>query len=745
MVPGRQIVIKGVVQGVGFRPFVYAKAVALGICGTVQNQGSEVEVRAAGERIDEFVHAVSTGPLMAQIDHFEVRNILDPPPWTAFTILPSGKGALSGMIPPDIATCQACIKDVTDPASRYHEYWATSCTDCGPRYSIIESLPYDRERTVMDQFPMCPECGDEYMSPGNRRHHAQTITCPQCGPSLQLLDHQGSPVKGVRSPLLKAADLLNAGAIIAIKGLGGFHLACTGGVAEELRRRLGRSGQPFAVMTRADVLPSLATISSRERAILESQARPIAVLTKRDPTAFLAISSLHTIGCMLPYTPLHHLLLSLHSDGYLIMTSANMPGYPMIIENKEALTKLQAIADFFLVHDRPILNRCDDSVMRDGLILRLSRGMSPKRNAIDLGDAPILAVGPELSANITIYKDGFATTSPHVGNVKNPLTYAYLQETIGRIRDFIGADIKVIAHDAHPGFLSTRYAKTCAEEWGSSLLPVQHHRAHIASVTRDPCIGIAIDGVGYGDDGTIWGGEVFAGRAPDFSRVAHLEMAPMPGGDLATRFPERMLYGILPEPETIDLLLTRGWSEQEAGILARQVTGRTNTPLTSSTGRVLDAAAALLGVCRERTYDGEPAMQLESAAARGTAEEWELTFCEEKGLRVFSTRALFRDLFARWKQLSPGDQRGTCDLAASFQYNLALGISHLAIDAAKERGIPRIALSGGVAYNAQIRRVISETVRRSDLDLILSREYPLGDGCISFGQCVCAGSVRENP
>ena len=362
-----------------------------------------------------------------------------------------------------------------------------------------------------------------------------------------------------------------------------------------------------------------------------------------------------------------------------------MPGYPMITGIDHAMGKLSRDVDFFLSHDRTIVNRCDDSVVRDGYIIRLSRGIAPKRTAIDLGSRCILAVGPELNANATVYRDGFVVTSPHVGNVRNPSTLDYLKETVARLRRLLGADFEVIAHDLHPQFLSTRFAQELADEVKVERVPVQHHRAHIAATTMEPCIGIAIDGVGYGDDGTVWGGEVFCGQVPDLKRVAHLEPVGMPGGDLATRFPERMLYGILPDEEILELLASRGWSGMELGVLKKQVASGFNMATTSSTGRVLDAASALLGICRERTYDGEPAMKLESAAAGGRPEAWDLVFSSTGGIQMLSTRALMESALARVREAPEGDRRAVFNTAASFQYNLSRGIARLAINAAQRK------------------------------------------------------------
>jgi len=737
-----RVKIRGIVQGVGFRPFVYATAIALGIRGFVKNRGSEVEIQASGDRFEEFLAQVSRGPPLSRIDQVEVFPEPGPFP-DDFSIQASESGTLSGMIPPDIAVCEECLGDIHDPSGRYSGYWGTSCVNCGPRYSIIRDLPYDRERTTMDAFPMCPECGREYHDPSSRRHHAQTIACASCGPRLRLLDREGNDISA-GDIIAETARLLDAGYIVAIRGIGGFHLACIESSASRLKQSLGRSEQPFAVMVRPDAIDRIAVLTAEDRLILESCQRPIVVLEKRDPDAHADISNLHTIGCMLPYTGLHHLLFSRLSHPLLIMTSANMPGYPMITEIDIAMARMHGHVDFFLTHDRKIENRCDDSVVRDGFIIRLSRGMAPRRTSIDLGDSCILAVGPELNANVTIYRDGFCTTSPHVGNVRNPQTYAYLQETVENLGRLLGADFRYIAHDAHPQFLSTRYARELAELHGAELVPVQHHQAHIAATTTAPCIGIAIDGVGYGEDGTIWGGEVFAGSIPQYERVGHLEVVPMPGGDLATRFPERMLYGILPGPAVAGLLASRGWTDVELSVLDAQLTRGINIVPTSSTGRVLDAAAALLGICRERTYDGEPAMKLESFAAGGKVQPWDLEYVRIGGRKVLSTRSLMRRAMEEMERGKDRDQRAMRSIAASFQFNLARGIAGIAIHAAFEKDIPIVALSGGVAYNRAIREAIRNLVTASGLEFRMNPEYPLGDGCISYGQCIFAGLTARS-
>lgn len=733
-----QIIIKGIVQGVGFRPFVYAQAKNYQIQGSVKNLGSEVRINAFGDNFENFLKAVSKGTILSRIDSIDVFDAEGKAP-ESFFIDKSSSGILSGFIPQDIAICKECIEDIFREGGHYEGYWATSCVNCGPRYSIIRDVPYDRERTAMDKFSMCPECLSEYESPKSRRHHAQTIACNNCGPGLFLLDKSGENTK-TSDPIKKAAELLDSGKILAIKGIGGFHIACAEISALKLKKCLGRTEQALAIMAEEKTILDIARVSSYEKEILNGPEHPITVLYKKDPASHPDISNLDTIGCMLPYTGLHHLLFSYLKSPVLIMTSANAPGNPMITETDIAVSKLKGCVDYYLTHNRRIQNRCDDSVIREGYLIRLSRGYAPKRAKTDCKDICILGTGPELYSNISILKDGFVFTSPHIGNIKNPSTLEYLEGTVENMKRLTGAEFDIIAHDMHPQFLSTRYAKRVADDLGIESVAVQHHRAHIAAAAGDQdigtCIGIALDGVGLGDDGTIWGGEIFAGPLTSLKRVGHLEQVKMPGGDLATQFPERMLYAVLPDENTAELLMSRGWKEQELSILDRQLKTGLNVHLTSSAGRVLDSASALLGICRERTYDGEPAMKLESAASGGKPELWDIDIYEKNGCSVFSTKDLLQTAFYSVQKLSPAD------IAASVQYNLAHGFAEIAIQKAFEYDTENIALSGGVCINHIIRQTISDEIKKAGLNLIVNREYPFGDGCISYGQCIYAGLIR---
>ncbi|HJK30899.1 MAG TPA: carbamoyltransferase HypF, partial [Methanocorpusculum sp.] len=606
--------------------------------------------------------------------------------------------------------------------------------------SIIRAVPYDRERTSMEAFPPCNDCLTEYQSPENRRHHAQTIACRDCGPKLSLLTSSGEPVV-TDDPIKTTAELLDAGYIVAVRGVGGYHICCIEEQAGRLKRLLGRPHQSLAVMMQPESLAEyVVPLTDAEREMLTGPVHPIMILDKVDPEAHRELSELHNLGVMLPYTGLHHLLFTHLQHQLLVMTSANAPGTPMITKTSYISERMGDVAEYILSHDREIINRCDDSVVRDGYIIRLSRGLAPLRTAMDLGDKQILGVGPELNANATIYKGGFVVTSPHIGNIRNPPTVAYLEETIEKLTSLTGAKPGIIAHDLHPQFLSTRLAHTLAEEWGAVLCPVQHHRAHIASVTTEEVVGIAIDGVGYGDDATIWGGEILTGSPGEgYTRTGHLEQVLMPGGDLATKFPERMLYGILQDAETLSLLSERGWDDTSLRVLEQQTEKRFNCPVTTSTGRLLDAAAALLGVCRERTYDGEPSMVLEAYAARGTPQPLEVRIVSGRnGADVLLTSEILREGRVMIK-------RGVSvpDTAATMQTALAKGIAELALRSAERIGISTAALSGGVAINRSIRETIIAELADAEVRCLTNPRYPFGDGCISCGQVITAGILAK--
>ena len=745
----KRILVRGTVQGVGFRPFVYRTALRHGLAGFVRNLGDagvEIEVEGARPAVEKFVHdLVHEAPPLAQIAdlaQIELAALGE----GQFRILPSkDEGEGSGTIPPDVATCRACIEDIFNPHSRFHRYWATSCTDCGPRLTVIEELPYDRPRTAFRDFPMCPDCAREYANPADRRYHAQTLACPVCGPKLRFV-RQGQEVPG--DPLDLAVEALQRGETLAIKGLGGTHLACDATREEavsELRRRLGRPGQPFALMAREDLIPKFADPDAGEWELLRSPRRPIVVL--RHHAGYLAPSvapGLHTVGVMLPYTGLHHLLFQ-HLDFPLVMTSANFPGRPMLIDDERILGELEGVADAFLLHNRRIVARCDDSVVRVSggapVFLRRSRGWVPEPIPLELGDEPLLALGGDLNVTCAVYHRGKVYLSQHVGNTEHLETEEFLREALEHLLRLIHVpQPRKIACDLHPRFATSRLARELGEP-----IPVQHHVAHVAGLAAEhnlsEIVGIAVDGYGYGLDGQAWGGEVFLWRQGHSVRVGSLRPVPMPGGDLATLRPGRMAASFL-HAAGLDPR-GAGLSPVELQAVLLQIERGINCPWTTGAGRFLDAVAAWVGICRERTYEGEPAMRLEAAAARGQPWEIPAPIAQGEGRPLLDTVALFRALVqARQEGATPED------LAAAAQEALARGLAALAVQAARASRVENIGLTGGVAVNDAIVSAVKRAVEEAGFKSFAHRAVPPGDGGLAFGQLAQAAhelAFHENP
>ncbi len=746
----KRLLVQGVVQGVGFRPFVYRIATANRLGGSVRNRGDAgVEILVEGESaaLDAFLRELEHGrPPLARIASIDSEE-LDPIGETEFVILPSTEeGERSGILPPDVAICDACVAEVLG-ASRFTGYWATSCTDCGPRFTVIESLPYDRPRTSMRDFPMCAACNDEYSNPLDRRYHAQTTACAACGP---MLTFDG----GSESALDRAIGALREGEIVAIKGIGGTHLACDATserAVARLRARIGRPCQPYALMATEEMIPSFAEPDDAEWAQLRDSERPIVVLRERPGVLAESVApGLHTVGAMLPYTGLHHLLFA-GIRVPLVMTSANLPGRPMLIADDEIERRLDGIADHLLLHDRRIVARCDDSVRRRVagrfVFLRRSRGWVPQAIGAELGREPILALGPETDLTFTIYADGAATPSQHIGSVDDLETIGFLREAIDHLYRITRAPTpRIIACDLHPHFATTRLAGELAEEHGARVMRVQHHAAHVLSAMEehglDEAVGIVLDGYGYGWDGEAWGGELFACRGRSIERVGFLRPVRLPGGDLAARFPLRMAASFLHaagrhENEVESSLVARGLDGHAAEILVAQIGRGVNAPWTTSAGRFLDAVSAWLGVCRERSYEGEPAMRLEAAAARGAAIPIEVGLLQQGSTRVLDTV----DLFAQLAEMA--ETEAIEDVAATAQAALASGAARLAVAIAGERGVADVCFSGGVAYNDAIASTIRDVVRGSGLRYRTNERVPCGDGGVSFGQAVYAGRGVE--
>ncbi|MDZ7850503.1 MAG: carbamoyltransferase HypF [Halodesulfurarchaeum sp.] len=780
--------VQGVVQGVGFRPFVYRRAAEHDLAGSVRNTGDagvEILLQGNSGAVDAFLADLRDSPpplsrvTTVEVDRRPVTNVEPLEHSEEFRIQESvdSEGG-TGTIPPDTGVCDACLADIRDPDSRYHRYWATSCVDCGPRYTVIRDLPYDRPRTSMDAYPMCPSCQSEYDDPADRRYHAQTIACPDCGPTLSL---QESAEAGRReratgpAALQAAAARLAAGEILAVRGVGGTHLACdaTNATAvERLRERTNRPGKPFAVMAPTiDHVRSVASVTAAERELLEDVRRPIVVLDRDDGGQLEGVApGLHTIGVMLPYAGLHHLLFdpgagdgstrgTAHLDGPLVMTSGNMPGEPMCVTVDSIFEQLGPVIDAALVHDREIVARCDDSVLRsvDGTrrFLRRSRGWVPQPLPRRGAGPAILAVGAEFDATVALARDDEVFPSQHLGDVDGPATEGFLRETVDHLTGLLGVEPQVVACDAHPDFLTSQFAEEHADRLDTDSagqsksadrasdkgpIRVQHHHAHAASLLGehdlDRAIVIVADGTGYGSDGTIWGGEVLDATRADFERVGGLDTFRLPGGEAAIERPARILASLLDDPARIDAVVTErtSLSVDEAATVRASLEAGVNAPATTSAGRFLDAMSALLGVCTERRYEGEPAIRLEAAAAGADPLDLELPFARRDGHRVLDVRSLVR----QFDELVGTESTGV--LAATAQDALAQGLASIAIEAARTRGVDAIGFSGGVAYNEAISRRIRKRVEVVDLEYLDHELVPPGDAGISYGQTLVASA-----
>ena len=753
----KRLHIYGIVQGVGFRPFVYKLAHEHGLKGYVLNFGNGVEIMIEGEdkRLDKFLYDLKTrNPPLSKID----KVVTDDEPqmnFSDFTIRKSEKSnrVESSIIPPDVCICDECLGEMFDLNNRRYRYPFTVCTNCGPRYTMVSELPYDRQNTTMVDFPLCKLCNEEYTSPMDRRHHAQPTCCSDCGPKTMLYDDERELVRESDrdDAIVRTAELLDEGEIIAIKGVGGIHIAVK--VTDDdpllrLREKLGRDQQPFAVMTRdLRTARDFALIDRAEEDLLTSYRRPIVVLEKNDEYHFseLVAPGLHNIGVMLPYTGLHHLLFRALEEPTCVMTSANLPGRPMAKGNAEAFEKLNGIVDYYLLHNRRIANRTDDAVVRsvDGRakFIRRSRGRVPEPIVLPFVlERDALGVGAERDVTTSIVHGDRAYISQYVGNTREIETLQYHNEVVEHLKRLTGISPNTYGCDLHPLFNTTRYAMKNA-----NTIKVQHHHAHLVSLMADnglptdsKIVGIAADGVGYGPDDTIWGGEIIMASYDDFTRCASLETQPMPGGDLATYYPSRMVLGILGKVLSDDELARvklRFKHEKEKQIIIEQLRRNVNVMPTTSTGRILDAVSALLAITYYRSYEGEPAMKLESVARHGKNLEIPLRFKierdEHEKRAVLDTTQIVLSIYENLDV-------PRADLAFSAEDVIATGLAELAMDAAEKRGIGTIGLSGGVAYNAHITTRIREIVEADDFTFIKHDKVPAGDGGISLGQAIVA-------
>ena len=741
----KKILTQGIVQGVGFRPYVYRLATDLNLKGYVRNLGNVVEIILEGDNIELFTKRLQNElPPIARIDSIEVMDI-DESNFDEFSIIESSD-SYSGVsvIPPDIAICDSCLEEIRNPADRRYKYPFNACTDCGPRFTVIDSVPYDRDKTSMDEFPLCDDCLVEYRNPLDRRYHGEAICCSDCGPQMAI--YKKDKLIECDNPIKLGAEKLKNGEILAIKGIGGTHLvvdAYNDDAIKELRSRLNRPNQAFAVMS-SDLksVQRYAKLSENEIKTITSNKRPIVILKKNKNYNFPESLSpgLHNIGVMLPYSPMHYLLFDEGEIDTYVMTSANIPGEPMMIDNQEIIN---GISDYSLVHNRKILNRCDDSVIRfrnDELsFIRRSRGYTPEPYTInyDVNDLNVLSLGPELDVTFCLATGAIAYPSQHIGNTNKLKTLNFLKNSIKHMKRITKiCDIDAVACDLHPQFFTTKLAY----EFGVEVIPVQHHHAHAVALANDhnidEMIVIAADGTGYGDDHTSWGGEILYTDIKSYERLAHLERQEMPGGDLATKYPIRMLLSILKDEELIkNYTKYFKYGEMEIKNIFKQLDAGINVGVTTSTGRVLDSVSAALEICNERTYEGEASMKLESAAYYST-NELELPMIIEKD--TLNTTEILKEVVNLYLK---GYKKA--DIANAAQKTIANGLSELAIQSADKRRISTIGATGGVFYNEAITDAVKNYIKSNDYNFIQHKNTCCGDGSVSLGQAIVA-KTRDN-
>ncbi|MFF9645708.1 carbamoyltransferase HypF [Kitasatospora aureofaciens] len=754
----RVLTVTGVVQGVGFRPFVHALASRLGLAGEVANTsaGVVIDVEGPDRTVAEFGRLLrSEAPPLAEIA--TVRCASAPPAGArGFTIRPSQPGAGRTMVPPDAATCAACLAELADPTDRRHRHPFISCTHCGPRFTVTTALPYDRPATTMAGFPLCRECEREYRDPADRRFHAQPVACWACGPVLRLTG-DGTSTEG--SPALATARrMLAAGAVVAVKGIGGYHLVCAAAhrhAVRELRRRKARGDKPFAVMA-PDVAAAarLGRVGPAEEALLTGRARPIVLLRRTDPGGALApevCPGSPDVGVLLPYTPVHRLLFGLPGDppgpGVLVVTSANRSGEPLVTDDGEAFERLAGLADAWLWHDRPIAVPCDDSVVRarpDGepMILRRSRGFAPARIELPLDLRPVLAVGGDLKNALCLAEGRSAWLSGHIGDLGELSTQRSFERAERHLRTLTGVEPQLLAADRHPGYASARWARRNAGE--RPVARVQHHHAHVAAAMAEhgldgsaPVIGVAFDGTGYGEDGAVWGGEVLLADYAGSRRFAHLAYVPLPGGDTAVREPWRMALAHLRAaglPWAEHLPCTAARPPELRRLLARQLERGLNCPPTSSMGRLFDAVSSLAGVCHDAGFEAQAAIELEAAAVRAV----------DAGGYAFALRpgpdGLLLDpapvLRACAEDVRAG--AGAPAVAARFHRAVAAVVLTVCREARRRTRTDTVALTGGVFTNALLDHWTAELLAGDGFTVLRHRAVPPGDGGLALGQALVA-------
>jgi hydrogenase maturation protein HypF len=738
--------VRGVVQGVGFRPYVYRLASANTLAGWVLNgeEGVEIYLEGAERGLQAFVQKLkSHPPPAATIADIEIRSAF-PVGLHEFSIRESQhQHQPTVRISSDLPVCDACLKELFDPGDRRYWYPYINCTNCGPRYSVVLGLPYDRPNTTMQHWPLDEYCDAEYHDPGNRRFHAQPVACPSCGPGYYLHSSDGG-THGSEASIRQAAQLLRRGSILAVKGLGGYHLACdarNSAVVAALRERKYRKEKPFALMARnIDVARSLIELSQESASLLTSTARPIVLATAKVNLTGIAPDNTE-LGVMLPYTPLHHLLFATGAPEVLVMTSANRSNEPIAYEDEDAIDRLTGIADAFLIGQRPIARRVDDSVVRVGAfgpaVLRRARGYAPGAVAAFPTKRPILAVGADLKNTITLVVDGQAFVSQHIGDLGDYQSLRAFQETVHDLISMYEVRVEelLVAHDAHPQYVSTTHAIALDVP---EVLAVQHHRAHIASVLAErgewqTCVaGVSFDGTGYGDDGSIWGGEIFVGSVHEgFERVAHLHSASLAGGDAAAQYPVQAAAGFLSQIDGLPDLTARPFGFPERYHYASElIHKRVRTFNTTSVGRLFDAAAALLGFTREVTFEGQAAMWLEQLARTAVdVTPYQFPFTGDE----LDFRPLLQSIIA--DRLRGRDPQ---KIARAFQQGLAEGLSAALVDVCTDHNLKIVVFSGGVFQNELLLEDLKGFLEKENLQIWTNHAVPANDGGISLGQAALA-------
>jgi hydrogenase maturation protein HypF len=783
----------GIVQGVGFRPFIYRIAVKYNLAGFVRNRtdGVIAEVEGQASMIESFIADVRNElPPLAEITSLTNEDI----PVTeicGFAIIESDASGMANVhITPDIATCEECLSELFNPADRRYHYPFINCTNCGPRLTIIKNVPYDRKNTSMACFELCPDCRKEYEDPGNRRFHAEPNACPVCGPQLKLLGGDGDEIIG--DSIAETARLIKEGFIMAVKGIGGYHL-CADAMNDEALRRLRnrkfREEKPLAIMVKDIASASnLAAISEGEAGLLSSPQRPIVLLDKKESgISELVAPGMSRLGVMLPYTPIHHLLFD-HGFEALVMTSANQTDEPICTGNREALERLGGIADYFLVHSRDILVHCDDSIVFDtgggARMMRRARGYAPRPVILDKKYPNVLAMGPQLKSTVCVLKGSAAYLSPHIGDLETPQARDFYHQSIELMQDMTECRPEIIACDMHPAYYSTR----AAESLGGKIQKVQHHHAHIVSCMAEygldgSVIGIALDGTGYGTDGTVWGGEIMVACRKDFIRVAHISPFMLPGGEKAIKEPWRTGVGLLrlaygDEWPEIAGRLKLIPEDVSCDVMDKVMSSGFNSPLTSSMGRLFDGVAAIAGIRRKINFEGQAAMELEAAAVFGSGIAYKnINVTADNNLSKSRTRDCFVAAAPRNDSLknnghcehseaisysSSGiyENRGNLqidteslireicsdifngvkpsDIAFKFHVTVSRALAEAAVILSRRSGLDRVVLSGGCFQNRLLLENLTNSLEKSGLEVFSHRLIPTNDGGISLGQAVCA-------